>query len=329
MKVLITGGAGYIGSMVCHSLYDHGHEPIILDSMATGSEQNLNQFPLYIGDVADKNLSEKVILENPKIEYVVHCAGKIQVPESVMYPDRYYYENVSKSIELFKNLNDLGVDKILFSSSASVYEATTGGSVDENSPLNPLSPYAKNKLIIEMILEDFCNAFEMKGIALRYFNPIGADPKMRCGPNPENHSHLLANLIRVAEDPTLSMNITGFEWPTKDGTGVRDYVHVWDLGEAHVAALESFESIFKSESKFHKINVGGGSPTTVMEFIDTFEEVYGNEITTVKAPPRDGDTAGAFANIEKAAKLLNWTPRMSIEQAIADAIKWHRKRNVR
>ncbi len=327
MKVLITGGAGYIGSMVCHALYDHGHEPVILDSMTAGSEQNVTQFPLYIGDIADKNLIEKVIQEHPEVEYVVHCAGKILVPESVIYPDQYYFENVSKSLELFKNLNTIGINKILFSSSASVYEAKYGESVDEDSPTGPLSPYAKNKLMIEMILEDFCNAFEMKGIAMRYFNPIGADPKMRCGPSLNNNSHLLANLIRAAEGHTFSMNITGFDWPTKDGTGVRDYIHVWDLGEAHVAALETFDSIFESGSKFQKMNVGGGSPTTVMEFIDTFQEVYGSQITTVKAPPRDGDTAGAFANIEKAARLMNWTPRMSVEQGIADTIKWHRKKN--
>ena len=327
MKVLITGGAGYIGSMVCHSLNDHGHEPVILDSMTVGSEQNVPQFPLYIGDIADKNLIGKVIQEHPEIECVVHCAGKILVPESVIHPDQYYYENVSKSLELFNNLRAIGVNKILLSSSASVYEAKNGESVDENSPISPLSPYAKNKLMIEMILEDFCNAFEMKGIALRYFNPIGADPKMRCGPSLNNKSHLLSNLIRAAEDATFSMNITGFEWPTKDGTGVRDYIHVWDLAEAHVAALEAFDSICKSESKFQKINVGGGTPTTVMEFIEIFEEVYGSQITTIKSPPRDGDTAGAFANIEKAERLMNWAPRMSVEQGIADAIKWNKKKN--
>ncbi|MFL2760312.1 MAG: UDP-glucose 4-epimerase GalE [Dehalococcoidia bacterium] len=328
MKVLITGGAGYIGSMVCHSLRDHGHDPVIIDSMAVSSSQNITEFPLYVGDIADETLINSIIQDHPDITSVVHCAGKILVPESVIHPDEYYYENVSKSLELFKNLKAVGVKKILFSSSASIYEARNGESVDENSPLDPLSPYAKNKLMTEMILEDFCHAFEMEAISLRYFNPIGADPKMRCGPNINKNSHLLGNLIRVAEGTTNSMNITGFEWPTKDGTGVRDYIHVWDLAEAHVAALVTFDSIFESESNFQKINVGGGSPTTVMEFIDTFEEVYGSKITTVKAPPRDGDTAGAFANIEKAARLMDWRPRMSVEQGIADAIKWHRKRTL-
>ena len=177
----------------------------------------------------------------------------------------------------------------------------------------------------EMILEDFCNAFEIGGIVLRYFNPIGADPKMRCGPSLDNTSHLLGNLVRAAEGYTANIKITGSNWPTKDGTGVRDYIHVWDLAEAHVAALESFHSILASKSKFEKINIGGGSPTTVKEFIETFEQVYGCKIATVEAPPRDGDTAGAFANIGKAERLMNWQPRMSVEQGIADAIKWHRK----
>ena len=129
--------------------------------------------------------------------------------------------------------------------------------------------------------------------------------------------------IRITND----IKITGFNWPTKDGTGVRDYIHVWDLAQAHIAALEFLDSTFPSESNFEKINVGGGNPTTVLEFIEIFEEVYGSQITTIKAPSRAGDTAGAFASIEKAAELLNWTPRMSLEQGIADTIKWHRKMN--
>lgn len=313
--------------MVCHVLSDHGHEPVILDSLATGSLHQVSRFPSFIGDVSDKNLIETIIDKHPDIESVVHCAGKILVPESVVHPDQYYYENVSKSLELFTNLNTLGINKILFSSSASIYESRNGEIVDENSPLKPLSPYAKNKLVVEMILEDFCNSFDMKAIALRYFNPIGADPKMRCGPSLANTSHLLGNLVRVAEGITDKMKITGSNWPTKDGTGVRDYIHVWDLAEAHVAALKFFNSTFPSKSKFEKINVGGGNPTTVMEFVEIFEEVYGSQITTIKAPPRDGDTAGAFASIERADELLKWRPRMSLEQGIADAIKWHRKMN--
>ena len=325
MKVLITGGAGYIGSMVCHSLADHGHEPIIIDSMITGSGQQVDQFPTFIGDIANDDLIKNIFKEYPEIESVVHCAGKILVPESALHPDQYYYENVSKSLQLFTTLKTVGIKKILFSSSASIYEAKNGAGVDENSPLSPLSPYAKTKLVTEMILEDFCNAFEIGGIALRYFNPIGADPKMRCGPSLDNTSHLLGNLVKEAEGFTTNIKITGFNWPTKDGTGVRDYIHVWDLAEAHVAALESFHSILTSQSKFEKINIGSGSPTTVKEFIAIFEQVYGCEIATAKAPPRDGDTAGAFANIGKAKKLMNWRPRMSVEQGMADVIKWHRK----
>jgi len=325
LKILITGGAGYIGSMVCHSLADHGHEPIIIDSMITGSCQQVDQFPTFNGDIANDDLIKTITKEHPDIESVVHCAGKTLVPESALHPDQYYYENVSKSLQLFTTLKTIGIKKILFSSSASIYEAKNGEGVDEDSILSPLSPYAKTKFMTEMILEDFCNTFGIEGIALRYFNPIGADPKMRCGPRLDNTSHLLGNLVRAAEGFTTNIKITGSNWPTKDGTGVRDYIHVWDLAEAHVAALESFHSILVSQSKFEKINIGGGSPTTVKEFIEIFEQVYGCEIATVTAPPRDGDTAGAFANIGKAEKLMNWRPRMSVEQGIADTIKWHRK----
>jgi UDP-glucose 4-epimerase len=293
--------------------------------MITGSGQQVDQFPTFTGDIANDDLIKNIFKEHPEIESVVHCAGKILVPESTLHPDQYYYENVSKSLQLFTTLRTVGIKKILFSSSASIYEAKNGAGVDEDSPLRPLSPYAKTKLVIEMILEDFCNAFEIGGIALRYFNPIGADPKMRCGPSLDNTSHLLGNLVKAAEGFTTNIKITGSNWPTKDGTGVRDYIHIWDLAEAHVAALESFQSILVSQSKFEKINIGGGSPTTVKEFIEIFEQVYGCEIATAKAPPRDGDTAGAFANIGKAKKLMNWRPRMSVEQGMADAIKWYRK----
>jgi UDP-glucose 4-epimerase len=293
--------------------------------MITGSGQQVDQFPTFTGDIANDDLIKNIFKEHPEIESVVHCAGKILVPESTLHPDQYYYENVSKSLQLFTTLRTVGIKKILFSSSASIYEAKNGAGVDEDSPLRPLSPYAKTKLVTEMILEDFCNAFEIGGIALRYFNPIGADPKMRCGPSLDNTSHLLGNLVKAAEGFTTNIKITGSNWPTKDGTGVRDYIHIWDLAEAHVAALESFQSILASQSKFEKINIGGGSPTTVKEFIEIFEQVYGCEIATAKAPPRDGDTAGAFANIGKAKKLMNWRPRMSVEQGMADAIKWYRK----
>jgi UDP-glucose 4-epimerase len=293
--------------------------------MITGSGQQVDQFPTFTGDIANDDLIKNIFKEHPEIESVVHCAGKILVPESTLHPDQYYYENVSKSLQLFTTLRTVGIKKILFSSSASIYEAKNGAGVDEDSPLRPLSPYAKTKLVTEMILEDFCNAFEIGGIALRYFNPIGADPKMRCGPSLDNTSHLLGNLVKAAEGFTTNIKITGSNWPTKDGTGVRDYIHIWDLAEAHVAALESFQSILASQSKFEKINIGGGSPTTVKEFIEIFEQVYGCEIATAKAPPRDGDTAGAFANIGTAKKLMNWRPRMSVEQGMADAIKWYRK----
>ena len=192
--------------MVSHVLSDHGHQPIIMDSMTTGSPQLVKQFPSYVGDIADKNLIKAIINQHSDLQSVVHCAGKILVPESVMHPDQYYYENVSKSLELFTNLNSFGINKILFSSSASIYEANNGEIVNENSPLKPLSPYAKNKLVLEMILEDFCKAFGMKAVALRYFNPIGADPKMRCGPGLTNTSHLLGNLVRVAEGITNDIN---------------------------------------------------------------------------------------------------------------------------
>ena len=258
--------------MVSHVLSDHGHQPIIIDSMATGSPKLVKQFHSYVGDIAHKNQIKAIINQHSDIQRVVHCAGKILVPESVMHPDQYYYENVSKSLELFTNLNSFGINKILFSSSASIYEANNGEIVNENSPLKPLSPYAKNMLVLEMIFEDFCKAFDMKAVALRFFNRIGADPKMRCGPGLTNTSHLLGNLVRVAEGITNDIKITGFNWPTKDGTGVRDYIHVLDAARASVEILDNQ---FKNKS----ILLTGSPSIKVKDVMVMIKSILGDKIS--------------------------------------------------
>jgi UDP-glucose 4-epimerase len=324
MKVLITGGAGYIGSTVASALKDNGHIPIILDSLAKGQEEFTKNSIFYKGDIADRQLLKMIFEEHPEINFTIHCAALIVVPESVENPYQYYTENVSKSLELFKNLKEMGCKNIVFSSSAAIY-GDADGMVTEKSALNPQSPYARTKFMMEMILQDFCHAYDMKGIALRYFNPIGADPQMRTGSYLKNPSHLLGKILSVANDKEAVFKITGTDYATRDGSGIRDYIHVWDLAIAHLKAIENFEAAFEKskESSYLTINLGTGNGVTVKELVSAFEKVYGKEIEKEEAPRRPGDVVGAYANADLANKLLGWKASFSIEEGIADALKWN------
>lgn len=323
MKILVTGGAGYIGSTTCSALLDAGHTPVILDSLVNGRETFVKGRIFYEGDIADAALVKRIFSEHPDIVCTIHFAALIVVPDSVARPYDYYHENVVKSLELFKTLNALGCRKIIFSSSASIYDTVEGFMVREESPLLPSSPYARTKYMMEMVLEDMCRAYGMQGIALRYFNPIGADPQMRTGPYDPAPTHVLGKMVSAALGQLDVFKVTGVDWPTRDGTGIRDYVHIWDLATAHVKAVEKFDSAFAaSPGSYLVINLGTGLGVTVKELLTTFEKVYGRKIKTEVAPPRPGDVAGAFANADRAQRLLGWKAELSIQQGIEDALKW-------
>lgn len=326
MKFLITGGAGYIGSTIASALIDAGHTPIILDNLAVGRIEFTRERIFYKADIGDQTAVEQVFRDHPDIHATVHCAALIIVPESTAKPYEYYRENVSKSIEFFHTLHRLGQKRVLFSSSASLYDNVPGFMVTEESPLKPLSPYARTKYMMEMILRDYCAAYGMQGIALRYFNPIGADPKMRSGIHVERPSLVLGKLVDVALGNLPYFEVTGVNWPTRDGTGVRDYIHVWDLAQAHRIAVTEFDQIFERAGNppenYLVINLGNGKGVTVRELVQAFERVYGKPIPQKDCPPRPGDVAGAYANADRAMRLLGWEPSLSIEQGIADALKW-------
>jgi UDP-glucose 4-epimerase len=326
MKILITGGAGYIGSTICSALEDHGHTPIILDSLVTGREEFTRGKIFYKADIADRDAVRQVFSDHPDIFATIHCAALIVVPESVSRPYDYYRENVVKSMNFFYQLAELGYPRIVFSSSAAIYDVVPGFMVTEESPLKPNSPYSRTKYMMEMILQDFTRAYDLEGVALRYFNPIGADPQMRSGMHIKEPSHILGKLVSVALGEEPVFNITGTNWPTRDGTGIRDYIHVWDLALAHVKAVEKFGSIIQSasdpETPYVVINLGTGKGVTVREMVTAFEKVYGQEISKQEKPPRPGDVAGAFANANKALDLLGWEAKLPIENGISDALKW-------
>jgi UDP-glucose 4-epimerase len=326
MKILITGGAGYIGSTIASALEDSGHTPIILDNLVTGREEFTRGRIFYQEDIADRAALERIFREHPDISATIHCAALIVVPESVAEPYEYYKDNVAKSLELFKILDDLGCQRIVFSSSASVYDVVPDFMVTESAPLKPSSPYARTKYMMEMVLQDMCSAYRIRGIALRYFNPIGADPKMRSGIHVERPSHVLGKLVDTAQGVIPEFTLTGTDWPTRDGTGIRDYIHVWDLARAHVNAVEQFDQAFARsgtpEGRYLVINLGTGRGVTVRELVTAFEKVYGQKIRVRETPPRPGDVAGAYANADTALRLIGWKAELPIEQGIADALKW-------
>lgn len=326
MKILITGGAGFIGSTICSALEDSGHTPLILDSLVTGREEFTKGRIFYQGDIADSALVNKIFNEHRDVYAVIHCAALIVVPESTEKPYEYYRENVGKSLELFNTLKSLGASRLVFSSSASIYDVVPGFMVTEQAPLNPLSPYARTKYMMEMLLRDFCAAYGMSGIALRYFNPIGADPQLRTGLQIKNPSHAIGKLVDVQMGRIPEFTITGTDYPTRDGTGIRDYIHVWDLARAHVQAVEEFEKAFdragNPQDNYLVINLGTGRGVTVRELVTAFEKAIGEPINKSEGPRRPGDTAGSFCNADTAKRLLDWRAELSIEQGISDALRW-------
>ncbi|MGH3728817.1 MAG: NAD-dependent epimerase/dehydratase family protein, partial [Micromonosporaceae bacterium] len=260
-------------------------------------------------------------------ECTIHMAARIVVPESVEKPYEYYRDNVSKSLELFDTLVALGKANVVFSSSAALYGMVPGFEVTEDSPLSPTSPYARTKQVMEMALQDVAAASDLHAIILRYFNPIGADPKYRSGIYDPSPTHVLGQLVAAAQGEIDAFTITGTAHPTRDGTGIRDYIHVWDLARAHVAAVEKFaEALDHAKGPSTIINLGTGEGVTVLELIESFERVFAKKVPTRTAPPRPGDAVGAYANVDKAATVLDWRAEHTLDEGIASALEWGRRR---
>ncbi|HET8602401.1 MAG TPA: UDP-glucose 4-epimerase GalE [Marmoricola sp.] len=328
MKILVTGGAGYIGSTTAKALEEAGHTPVVLDSLLTGPRAFVRDRIFYEGDIADRALLRRIVEDHPDLDATIHMAARIVVPESVEQPYEYYRDNVAKSLELFDELVALGKPRVLFSSSASLYAVPEDGfEVTEDAALAPGSPYARTKMMMEHCLRDIAVATPLRAVILRYFNPIGSDPDLESGVYAREPSHVLGQLVMTARGQRPVFTITGTEHPTRDGTGIRDYVHVWDLAQAHVAAVEQFDDVLTAVDAPHvTMNVGTGSGVTVRELVAAFERVYGAPVPTQDAPPRPGDAVGAYANVDLATRLLGWKARHTIDEAIASALAWGEKR---
>ncbi|MET8983180.1 UDP-glucose 4-epimerase GalE [Streptomyces sp. NPDC004539] len=321
MSVLIAGGAGYIGSTVASACLDAGVTPVILDNLVRGRREFADGRAFYEGDIADGALVDRIFEEHPEITAVVHCAALIVVPESVADPIGYYEANVAKSLAFVGHLHRNGCDRLIFSSSASIYRAEDGSPVSEESPLAPQSPYARTKAVCEEMFADIAAAGKMRVLSLRYFNPVGSDPLLRTGLQLKRPSHALGKLIQAHQEGT-PFPVTGTHWPTRDGSGIRDYVHVWDLAAAHIAAIERFDAILDASRPSVAINLGTGAGTTVRELCAAFNNVVATPLTTVDTDPRPGDVAGGYTRSDRASELLGWTPKLSLEEAIRSALDW-------
>ena len=319
MLVLITGGAGFIGSTVASACLDAGHQVVLLDDFSTGRHEYVLGRPVYEGDVGDRALLDRIFTEH-QIDAVVHCAAKIVVPESVADPLGYYENNVSKTITLLQAMADHRVERVLFSSSASIYATNEAFQVTEESSLDPGSPYATTKFMVEYVLRDTAAATGVRVMSLRYFNPIGADPQFRTGLQTEKPSHVLGKMIEAWQQQD-TFTVTGVDWPTRDGSGIRDYIHVWDLARAHVAALEHFDEATADEP-YQVVNLGTGRGATVKELVQAFEAATGEPLRSTDGPSRPGDVAGAYTVSTKAAEVLGWTAELTEADGIRDALAW-------
>lgn len=327
MKVLVTGGAGYIGSITCKALEEAGHTAIVLDSLLNGRREFVGDQIFYAGDISDRPLISRIVEEHPDLYCTIHMAARIVVPESVEKPYEYYRDNVAKSLELFDQLRYLGKTRVIFSSSASVYAVVDDFQVVETSPVAPGSPYARTKRVMEMALEDITVSSDLRAIILRYFNPIGSDPALTAGVYDREPTHVIGQLVRTAQGVSEAFVITGTGHPTRDGTGIRDYIHVWDVARAHVCAVERFDDALATVgAAAMTVNIGTGEGVTVRELVAAFEKVYGAQVPTREGPPRPGDAVGAYANVDKAAAVLGWRSTLTLEEGIASALDWGKKR---
>jgi UDP-glucose 4-epimerase len=318
MKVLIAGGAGYIGGTIASALSDAGISPVVLDNLVTGRVEFAAGHEFYPGDIADGPLIDRIFAEHPDISAVIHCAALIVVPDSVADPVGYYHANVAKSLDFVTHLLRNGCRRLIFSSSAAIYRARDDLTVDEGSEVDPQSPYARTKAVCEAMFADIAAAGLIRVLSLRYFNPIGADPKLRTGLQLRRPTHALGKMLQAYEEGVPFL-ITGTDWPTRDGSGIRDYVHVWDLAAAHVAALTRFDAL---PGPATAINLGTGAGTTVRELLDAFNRVADRRIEVADAQRRPGDTVGAYTRIDRAERLLGWRPRYDVADGIAHSLQW-------
>ena len=318
MAILVTGGAGYIGSVTVEALRARGLEVIVIDNLVYGHRKAVDaSVPFYEGDIGDKELVSRIIAEN-SVKSCMHFSAYAYVGESVQQPQKYFQNNVRQTLDLLDVLLEHDVKQFVFSSTCATYGEPQYTPIDEQHPQQPANPYGWSKLMIERVLEAYSAAYGLRYVALRYFNASGATETRGEDHFPE--THLIPLVLFAALGGLSHVSVFGTDYPTPDGTAIRDYIHVSDLAEAHLLALDHLEKGGSSDA----FNLGNGSGFSVNEVIAAARRVTGREINVANAPRRPGDPSKLIANAEKAARVLGWQPKIAgIEEIIASAWKWH------
>lgn len=320
-NILVIGGAGYIGSHVVKMLTAKGYTPIVFDNLSKGHKEAVPNFPLEVGDLGDKaRLAD--VFKKYQIEAVMHFAAFIEVGESVKEPSKYYHNNVAQVLNLLDAMVENNIKYFIFSSTAATFGEPIHNSIAENHPQLPINPYGNTKLMVEKMLADFDTAYGLKSTTLRYFNASGADDSGTIGESHSPETHLIPLVLQVAAGKRPAIKVFGTDYPTPDGTCIRDYVHVNDLARAHILALEKMVK----ENKRDHFNLGSGSGFSVAEIIKEAKKITAVDFKVELAPRRAGDPAVLIADSSKAQKLLGWQPEYSLSRIIETAWKWEQNR---
>jgi UDP-glucose 4-epimerase len=318
--ILVTGGAGYVGSHACAALAAAGFTPVVFDSLVNGHEGFVQWGPLVRGDIRDRAALAAAFAAHAPVG-VMHFAGLIEVGISVSDPGPFYDVNVGGSLAVIEAARAAGVDAFVFSSTCATYGAPRTDRLAEDHPQSPLNPYGRTKLMVEQALADLSAAVGFRSIVLRYFNAAGADPDGRIGERHDPETHAIPLAIRSAMKPGAGFTIFGDDYPTPDGTAVRDYVHVADLARAHLLALERLLEGGPSGA----FNLGGGVGTSVLELVDAVGARAGHPLQPARGPRREGDAAVLVADAAKAATELGWRPKYGLAEIIGSAWRWHER----
>lgn len=321
MKVLVLGGAGYIGSHVCKRLFQQGHEVVVFDNLSTGHAEAVKWGPLVIGDILNQAQCEQVFTQYGPFDLVMHFCAKSLVGESVQQPALYYRNNVLGTINLLDAMVKTGHNKLVFSSTAAVFGVPSVDKIDESQPRKPINPYGQSKKMVEDILQDYHHAYGLKSVCLRYFNACGADPEAEIGERHDPETHLIPNILKsINAIDHNGLKVFGDNYPTPDGTCVRDYIHINDLATAHISAGNYLD---KNDGAY-AFNLGNGNGFSVLEVIQAAVRVVGVDIPYDIEPPRAGDPAILVADASLANKELGWQPQYNkIEDIILTAWRWH------
>ena len=320
--VLVVGGAGYIGSHICKELHRSGYFPVCYDNLVYGHEWAVKWGPFEKGDINDTARLVQVCAKHKPVG-VIHLAAFAYVGESVIEPGKYYVNNVAGTIALLEAMRQSKVSRIVFSSTCAVYGVPQRMPISEATPLNPVNPYGASKMMVERILQDYHHAYGLSYVALRYFNAAGADPDGEIGEAHDPETHLIPLALDVAMGLSTELVVFGNEYPTRDGTCIRDYIHVTDLARAHVLALRRLE---QNDNFYSSINLGTGNGTSILELVKAGEAVTGMKIPYRIAQPRPGDPPVLVADPSEASAMLGWKPEFGeIGRILDHAWNFHRK----